>query len=118
MEFGYSPKVMELQRRIDDFMDRFVIPAIPDWIDAVEAGEYPPQMVDDMKALAKRLLKKFDSFSATVSAEPADLKEVEGAGDFVVVTLKCVQAAALRLGLEEIIDQPSLAPSPPSGAWA
>ena len=53
MEFGYSPKVMELQRRIDDFMDRFVIPAIPDWIDAVEAGEYPPQMVDDMKALAK-----------------------------------------------------------------
>jgi acyl-CoA dehydrogenase len=53
MEFGYSPKVMELQRRIDDFMDRFVIPAIPGWIDAVEAGEYPPQMVDDMKALAK-----------------------------------------------------------------
>ncbi len=91
--------------------------ALPDY-EMLELLLFQAQPWRDMKALAKRLLKKFDSFSATVSAEPADLKEVEGVGDSVVVTLKCVQAAALRLGREEIIDQPSLAPSPPSGAWA
>ncbi|MBL4690904.1 MAG: DNA repair protein RadC [Rhodospirillales bacterium] len=62
----------------------------------------------DMKPLAKRLLNKFGSFSAVISAEPAALKEVEGVGEAVVVTLKTVQAAALRLSHEEIMDQPVL----------
>jgi DNA repair protein RadC len=62
----------------------------------------------DMKPLAKRLLNKFSSFSAVISAEPAALKEVEGVGEAVVVTLKTVQAAALRLSHEEIMDQPVL----------
>ena len=63
----------------------------------------------DMKPLAKRLLNKFSSFSAVISAEPASLKEVEGVGEAVVVSLKTVQAAALRLSREEIMDRPVLA---------
>jgi DNA repair protein RadC len=80
---------------------------LPDY-EMLELLLFQAQLRRDMKSLAKRLLKKFGSFSATISAEPTDLKEVEGVGDAVVVTLKTVQAAALRLSLEEIMDQPVL----------
>lgn len=81
--------------------------ALPDY-EMLELLLFQAQPRRDMKSLAKRLLKKFGSFSATISAEPADLKEVDGVGDAVVVTLKTVQAAALRLSREEIMDQPVL----------
>ena len=81
--------------------------ALPDY-EMLELLLFQAQPRRDMKALAKRLLKKFGNFSATISAEPADLKEVDGVGDAVVVTLKTVQAAALRLVREEFMDQPVL----------
>jgi DNA repair protein RadC len=63
----------------------------------------------DTKPLAKRLLKHFGSFNEVISAEAAALKEIEGVGEAVVVSLKTVQAAALRLSREEIMDRPVLA---------
>lgn len=63
----------------------------------------------DTKPLAKRLLKHFGSFNEVISAEAAALKEIEGVGEAVVVALKCVQAAALRLSREEIMNRPVLA---------
>ena len=81
--------------------------ALPDY-EMLELLLFQAQPWRDMKSLAKRLLKKFGSFSATISAEPADLKEVDGVGEAVVVTLKTVQAAALRLSREEIMNQPVL----------
>lgn len=63
----------------------------------------------DTKPLAKRLLKHFGSFNEVISAETAALKEIEGVGEAVVVALKCVQAAALRLSREEIMNRPVLA---------
>ncbi|MDJ0948863.1 MAG: acyl-CoA dehydrogenase family protein [Alphaproteobacteria bacterium] len=53
MDFQYSDKVQELQRRIGDFMDQHVIPRVPEWQREVETGVYPPQLVEDLKALAK-----------------------------------------------------------------
>jgi DNA repair protein RadC len=62
----------------------------------------------DTKPLAKRLLKHFGSYSEFISAEATALKEVDGVGEAVVVALKTVQAAALRLSREEILNQPVL----------
>jgi DNA repair protein RadC len=81
--------------------------ALPDY-EMLELLLFQAQPRRDMKPLAKRLLKKFGSFSAVISAEPPALKEVDGVGEAVVVTLKCVQAAALRLIREDIMDQPIL----------
>jgi acyl-CoA dehydrogenase len=53
MDFEYPPKVVELQERLRDFMRRYVLPANLDWHRAVERGEYPPRLVEDLKALAK-----------------------------------------------------------------
>ncbi len=53
MHFEFSPKVKEMQARIRDFMDRYVVPANREWLRDVEKGVHPPQVVEDLKALAK-----------------------------------------------------------------
>lgn len=53
MDFAYTPKVEELRRRVQDFMDDYVLPANPQWIRDVEHGIYPPPIVEDLKAKAK-----------------------------------------------------------------
>jgi len=53
MDFEYSPKVRELQSRVRDFMDRYVVPANKEWLAEVAKGVYPPQVVEDLKALAR-----------------------------------------------------------------
>jgi len=60
----------------------------------------------DVKPVAKALLERFGSFAEVMSADPRELEEVDGIGAAAVVALKAVQAAALRLSLEEIIDRP------------
>ena len=62
----------------------------------------------DTKPIAKRLLKHFGSFSEVISAEESALKKIDGIGEAVVVALKTVQAAALRLSREEVLNQPVL----------
>jgi len=53
MEFEYTPKVRELQGRVRDFLDRYIVPANREWLREVEKGVYPPQVVEDLKALAR-----------------------------------------------------------------
>ena len=62
----------------------------------------------DMKPLAKRLIARFGSFGAVISASPADLARVEGAGPSVIAALKVVRAAAVRLAREEVVERPVL----------
>ena len=65
----------------------------------------------DVKPLAKRLIDRFGGFAAVVSAAPETLKQVPGIGEAGIVALKTVQAAALRLAREEILDRPVM------GSW-
>lgn len=53
MDFAYTPKVEELRSRVRDFMDRYVVPANKEWVRDVEAGIYPPPVVEQLKELAK-----------------------------------------------------------------
>ena len=62
----------------------------------------------DAKPLAKALLKKFGSFAEVISAEPRELRSIDGIGEAAVVALKTVQAAALKLSQGEIMDRPVL----------
>ena len=63
----------------------------------------------DTKPLAKALLKHFGSFAEVISAEVAELRAIDGIGEAAVVALKTVQAAALRLSQDEIMERPVLA---------
>ncbi len=53
MEFDYSPEVQTLQRRLEDFIDRYVLPYNAAWHRSVAEGIFPPPFMADLKALAK-----------------------------------------------------------------
>ncbi len=62
----------------------------------------------DTKPLAKRLIKRFGGFAEVISATPEALSEVEGAGEVAIGTLKTVEAAAILLARETVLDRPVL----------
>ena len=61
----------------------------------------------DVKPLAKRLIQRFQDFAGVVSAPAADL-EAEGLSDKSITMFKLVQAGALRLGRQRVLDRPVL----------
>ena len=81
--------------------------ALPDY-EMLELLLFMARPRGDMKPLAKALLKRFGSYAAVISADPAALAEVKGVGDSAIAALKTVQAAALRLAREEVLNQPIL----------
>ncbi len=62
----------------------------------------------DTKPIAKALIEKFGSFAEVISATPERLTEVKGIGDSVVIDLKLVQAAALRLSKGSVLKKTAL----------
>jgi DNA repair protein RadC len=79
--------------------------ALPDY-ELLELLLFQSRPRGDVKPLAKALLARFGSFAAVLAASPRDLAEVDGIGDASIVTLKTVQAAALRMAKQELIDRP------------
>ncbi len=65
----------------------------------------------DAKPLAKTLIKKFGSIGAVLGAEPAALKEVTGAGEAVVHTLKLAEALAVAMLRDQVMERPLI------GSW-
>jgi acyl-CoA dehydrogenase len=53
MDFGYSPKVEELQHRVRNFMDTHIVPRHGQWLEEVHRGQFPVSFMADLKALAK-----------------------------------------------------------------
>ena len=62
----------------------------------------------DVKPLAKTLLARFGSFREVVSAPVAQLKLVSGVGDKTATDLKIIQACALHVTRESVLDRPVL----------
>lgn len=60
----------------------------------------------DTKPVAKALLRRFGNYAEVVSADPAELRDVPGVGEAVILLLKTVQATAQRLGREQVLDRP------------
>ncbi len=53
VDFAYSARVLDLHQRLDDFLERFVLPYNAAWHQSVAQGVYPPPFVEDLKALAQ-----------------------------------------------------------------
>jgi DNA repair protein RadC len=59
----------------------------------------------DMKPAAKALLKRFGSFAGVMAATPVELQEVKGVGQAGAAVIKVVQACALRMAQQEIVQR-------------
>ena len=53
MNFEYSPQVQKMRQRLEEFVDRYVLPYNGAWHRSVAQGIYPPPFLEDLKALAK-----------------------------------------------------------------
>lgn len=53
MDFAHSPRALELRQRLDDFLQRYLLPHNPAWHRSVQDGVYPPPFLEDLKALAR-----------------------------------------------------------------
>lgn len=53
MDFSFSDRSVVLQDALNRFMQSYVLPHEQAWHDEVSKGVYPPQVVEDLKALAK-----------------------------------------------------------------
>ncbi|NMM36665.1 MAG: acyl-CoA dehydrogenase [Glaciimonas sp.] len=53
MNFEYSEKVCALRARVQDFMERYVVPANPDWHREAGQNRFPLQIVQERKDMAK-----------------------------------------------------------------
>ncbi len=53
MDFQYSDKTRAMQRQLQDFLERHVMPHHRQWHDLAEMGKHPTRLLDDLKALAK-----------------------------------------------------------------
>lgn len=62
----------------------------------------------DTKQLSKRLIAEFGSFASVISAHPSELARVPGLGEHSISAVKFVQAAAVRLLKEAIVNRPVL----------
>ena len=62
----------------------------------------------DMKPLARRLLDRFGDFNRVISAEPAQLGQIEGVGPAIIAELKIVEASAQRLARSKVMNRPVL----------
>lgn len=62
----------------------------------------------DVKPLARRLIKTFGDFNRIITAAPARLRAVDGVGPAVITELKIVEAAALRMARARIMHRPVL----------
>jgi len=53
MDFDYSPQVQARRQRLEEFIDRYVLPYNGAWHRSVAQGVFPPPFMEDLKALAK-----------------------------------------------------------------
>ena len=53
MDFAPSPLARQWRQRLDDFMQRYLLPYNAAWHRSVQDGVYPPPFLEDLKALAR-----------------------------------------------------------------
>jgi len=60
----------------------------------------------DVKPLAKALIREFGDFATVIAARPDELQRVSGMGEASVVALKAVEAAALLMQRDTLLERP------------
>ena len=98
MDFRFSEHAIELQNQLNQFMDTHVIPQIGDWHKEVAKGNSHPQLIEDLKALAKAenlwnlflpKLNESEPGQRLTNLEYAPLAEIMGRVPFASEVFNC-----------------------------
>jgi DNA repair protein RadC len=92
------------RQRLRDRFDRAGIDGVQDY-ELLELILFRAIPRRDVKPLAKELLTTFGSFADVIAAPKSRLRDIKGISDAVVTELKIVQAAALKLSLDNVLER-------------
>lgn len=53
MDFEFSPRTEGLRRQLQEFLERYVIPAMPRYVSELAAGSRHPSIVEELKQVAR-----------------------------------------------------------------
>ena len=96
MDFAYSPKVEALRAQLGAFMEERVLPEIGAWQREVEAGAWPPSMLEPLKQAAQNRLAEMGARVTGLSLAPItqpNLYELLGLDRVVTSTIADINAA-------------------------
>lgn len=100
-----KPHYLGHRQRLKDRFMRDAGASLPDY-EMLEIVLFMAKPRADVKPLAKALLQRFGSFAEVIAADPKELVEVKGVRESTVIALKTIQAAAIRLAREQVINRP------------
>jgi DNA repair protein RadC len=99
------------RERLRERFDEGGADALPDY-ELLELVLFHAFARGDTKPLAKELIRIFGSFAEVIGADRQRLLSVPGVGERVVMELKLVQAAALRMMRGDVIERTAI------GSWS
>jgi acyl-CoA dehydrogenase len=98
MDFAYPERVQQLQRRMHEFMNDYVLPANAEWLRIADEGDFPLAIVNDLKAKAKTQglwnlflpgLKPDEPGTRLTNMEYAPLAEIMGRVPWAAEVFNC-----------------------------
>lgn len=100
-----KPHYFGHRQRLKDRFMRDAGASLPDY-EMLELVLFLAKPRAEVKPLAKALITRFGSFADVISADAKELVAVKGIGENTAVALKTIQAAAIRLAREQVMNQP------------
>jgi DNA repair protein RadC len=106
-EFEPAPHYLEHRQRLRSRFLEGGAEALPDY-ELMELALFSAIPRRDVKPLAKALIAHFGGFAEVIAAPRERLVEIAGVGEGVVVHLKLIEAAALRLSRTRLMGRSAL----------
>jgi DNA repair protein RadC len=100
-----KPHFLGHRQRLKDRFMRDAGASLPDY-EMLELLLFLAKPRAEVKPLAKELIARFGSFADVIAADAKELVAIKGVGENTAIALKTVQAAAIRLAREQIMNQP------------
>ena len=100
-----KPHYLGHRQRLKDRFMRDAGASLPDY-EMLELVLFLAKPRAEVKPLAKTLIARFGSFADVITADAKELVAVKGIGENTAVALKTIQAAAIRLAREQIMNKP------------
>ena len=78
MDFEFSPRTEVLRRQLLEFMERYIVPAMPRYASELAAGSRHPPVVEELKQVLGRARAKRGMFEGDLEEGELEIGQVSG----------------------------------------